>query len=186
MHFKIPNTKRMPGTFEDRWDEGLWLDFDMRSEENLIGTSIGVFKVATVQRKPIDERWSPNRLTELQGSPKQPAPNQANRRMPAYSVKHRVQAQMMINMFLRYFPKHHMSEIRKYTNKTCLIMDRLKDAQVAGQSSEDRLPKQGTPTNVGFGCKTSSMRVHTARLGLREQPHARRRKTEVPQRLQRT
>ena len=89
VHFKIPNTKLMPGKFEDRWDEGLWLGFDMRSGENLIGTSVGVFKVATVQRKPIDERWSANRLTELQGSPKQPVPNQANRRMPAYSLKHR-------------------------------------------------------------------------------------------------
>ena len=70
VHFKIPSTKLMPGKFEDRWDEGLWLGFDMRSGENSIGTSVGVFKVATVQRKPLDARRSADRITEMQGSPK--------------------------------------------------------------------------------------------------------------------
>ena len=62
---------------------------------------------------------------------------------------------MMINMFPRYLHKHRMSEFGKYTNNTCLTMDRLKDVQVAEQLSEDQLPRQGTPTNVDFGCKTS-------------------------------
>ena len=40
IHFKIPNTKLTPGTFEDLWDKGLWLGFDMRSGEHLIGTNV--------------------------------------------------------------------------------------------------------------------------------------------------
>ena len=33
VHFKIPKTNLMPGKFEDQWDEGLWVGFDMRSCE---------------------------------------------------------------------------------------------------------------------------------------------------------
>ena len=38
----VPKTKHMPGKFEDAWDEGVWLGFDMRSNENLIGTTQGL------------------------------------------------------------------------------------------------------------------------------------------------
>ena len=70
VHSMIPNTKLTPGKFEDLWDEGLWLGFDMRSGEHLIGTIVGVFRVATVRRKPVDVKWSANRVAEMQGSPK--------------------------------------------------------------------------------------------------------------------
>ena len=36
VHFKIPNTKRTPGKFEDLLDEGLWLGFEMWSGEHLM------------------------------------------------------------------------------------------------------------------------------------------------------
>ena len=39
VHFKIPNTKLMPGTYEDLWDEGIWLGHAMRSNEHLNGTN---------------------------------------------------------------------------------------------------------------------------------------------------
>ena len=59
----------------------------MRSAEHFIGTNVGVFRVATVRRKPEDARWSAARVNEMQGCPKQPMPRQANRRSPAYSRK---------------------------------------------------------------------------------------------------
>ena len=88
LHFRIPKTPLMPGKFEDLWSEGIWLGFDMRTGEHMVGTSVGVFRVATVKRKPIDARWSADKVAALQGSPKQPVPNQASQRAPAYSRKY--------------------------------------------------------------------------------------------------
>ena len=70
MYCKIPKTNLKPGKFEDRWDEGVWLGFDMRTGEYMIGTKVGVFRVATVRRKPIDARWSATKISEMSGSPK--------------------------------------------------------------------------------------------------------------------
>ena len=84
VHFKIPKTQHMPGKYEDVWSDGLWLGFEMRTAEHLIGTNVGVFRVSTVMRKPEDERWSAIRIRDLVGSPKQPVPGQAGRRMPQH------------------------------------------------------------------------------------------------------
>ena len=70
VYFKIPKTKLNPGTFEDRWDEGVWLGLDMRTAEYMIGTSVGVFRVATVRRKPIDARWSVARIRDMRTVPR--------------------------------------------------------------------------------------------------------------------
>ena len=88
VHFKIPKTQSMPGKYEDRLGEGLWLGFEMRTAEHLVGTNVGVFRVSSVMRRPIDERWSAARIRELAGSPRQPVPGQASRRTPAYSRRH--------------------------------------------------------------------------------------------------
>ena len=88
VHFRIPKTTLMPGKFEDLWSEGVWLGFDMRSGEYMIATPMGVFGVATVKRKPTDTRWSMEKIKAIEGSPKQPVPNQASQRAPAYSRKY--------------------------------------------------------------------------------------------------
>ena len=88
VHFRIPKTPRMLGKFEDLWSGGVWLGFDMRAGEYMIGTPVGVFRVATVKRKPAEARWSSERVSEIKGSPKQPVPNQASQRAPAHSRKY--------------------------------------------------------------------------------------------------
>ena len=92
VHFKIPKTQLTPGKFEDWWSDGLWLGFEMRTAEHLIGTNVGVFRVSSVMRKPEDERWSAARVRDLVGSPSQPVPGQMGRRMPAYSRRHHATA----------------------------------------------------------------------------------------------
>ena len=52
VHFKIPKTKHMPGKFEDAWSEVIWLVFEMRTSDHLIGTNVGVFRATSVMRKP--------------------------------------------------------------------------------------------------------------------------------------
>ena len=80
IHFRIPETPLMPGELEGLWSEGIWLGFDMRTGEHMVGTSVGVFRVAAVTRKPMDARWSADAVAAPQGSPKQPVPNQASQR----------------------------------------------------------------------------------------------------------
>lgn len=92
IQFKIPKTKLMPGHFEDRWDEGIYLGFDMRSGENLVGTGVGVFRAPTIMRKTLDQRWSEGRVLSMEGCSKQPVPNQAYKRAPTYSRRFGVAA----------------------------------------------------------------------------------------------
>ena len=85
--FKIPKTKLTPGKFEDQWDSGMYIGFDMRSTESLIATPVGVFRVTDIVRKPDDERWSADLVFNMSGSPKQPVPGQLYRRTPAFARK---------------------------------------------------------------------------------------------------
>ena len=85
--FRIPHTKLSPGKIEEQWDDGVYLGFDMRSCESLIGTSVGVFKVKDLKRKALDSRWSVERLLAIKGHPSAPVPGQSYRRTPAFSKR---------------------------------------------------------------------------------------------------
>ena len=87
VHFLIPKTKDMPGNFEDRWSEGIWLGCDVRSGEHLIGMDSGVFRVSTVRSKTMDTRWSAEKIASMKGTPGQPVPGQRYNRSPAYTRK---------------------------------------------------------------------------------------------------
>ena len=83
--FKIPKTKLNPGKFEDQWDTGVYIGFDIRSTESLIGMPVGVFRVTDIRRRSLHERWSSDKVFGLKGSPKQPAPGQFYRSTPAFA-----------------------------------------------------------------------------------------------------
>ena len=76
VHFLIPKTRDMPGKYEDRWSEGVWLGCDVRSGEHLVGMESGVFRVHTIRAKPADSKWSPERIRNISGTPGQPVPGQ--------------------------------------------------------------------------------------------------------------
>ena len=79
--FKIPKTKLNLGKFEDYWDVGVDLGFDMRSLETLASTPAGVFRVHDIRRRSIAERRCPD-------TPAQPVPGQRTKRSPAVSKRH--------------------------------------------------------------------------------------------------
>ena len=89
--FKIPKTDHRVGKFEDRWEAGCWVGFLTRTGEHLVATGKGVFKVSTVMRRPIDKRWSPTMVSEIVGTPAEPVPGAANRRITAFAKKHRLE-----------------------------------------------------------------------------------------------
>ena len=86
--FRIPTTRTNPGKFEDRYEAGIYLGFDVRSMESYVGTPSGVFKVNDVRRKPVQERWSTEKIKGIVGRPGAPIPGQTTRRIPAFSRNH--------------------------------------------------------------------------------------------------
>ena len=48
--FKIPQTQKRIGSFEDRWEEGCWIGVVPRSGEHLVAAATGVYKVGTIKR----------------------------------------------------------------------------------------------------------------------------------------
>jgi hypothetical protein len=85
--FRIPETKTMPGKFEPKWEEGVYVGFNIRTGEDLVSTDRGVFRVSTVRRRPANERWSKVLLDGIVGTPAIPVPGAQNRKMPAYAKK---------------------------------------------------------------------------------------------------
>ena len=80
--FRQPKATEVLGKYEDRWQEGSYLGFDMRSGEYIVGTDSGVFRSGAVRRRPADERWSKETLDKIKGDPED-----ALRRPPTYAKK---------------------------------------------------------------------------------------------------
>ena len=87
--FKIPRTGDAVGSFEDRWDSGVWLGCNIRDGMHLVGTRTGVYKVGTLQRKPDGEQWSADLVRNVTGSPLQPESGVEKRRVTTFA-KHKL------------------------------------------------------------------------------------------------
>ena len=82
VHFRQPKAIEVLGKYEDRWQEGVYLGFDMRSGEYLVGTESGVYRSGAVRRRPDDERWSREALDRIKGDPED-----CLRRPPTFAKK---------------------------------------------------------------------------------------------------
>ena len=67
---------------ETEISEGIWLGHADRSNEMLIGTDAGVIRVFDVIRKPKEERWSKDKITNMTGTPRQPDPKKPGGKIP--------------------------------------------------------------------------------------------------------
>ena len=52
--------------------DGVWLGIRLASEEYVVGTSTGIFKVRTVRRKPFESRWNHQQVVGVMGTPWKP------------------------------------------------------------------------------------------------------------------
>ena len=84
--FRIPETKNLP-EFEPGWEEGDYVGFNIRTGEDLVSIDRGVFRVSTVLRKPVGERWSKQLLDCIVGTPAIPVVGGTGRQMPAYAKR---------------------------------------------------------------------------------------------------
>ena len=80
--YKKPEKEKGRNKLEPRWQEGIWLGHARSSNEVLIGTNSGVIKVYACKRRPADERWNEKAITEMQGLPQRPNPQQPGLAVP--------------------------------------------------------------------------------------------------------
>ena len=59
---------------ETEWEEGVWLGHARCSNEAIIGTGVGVVRAYAIRRQAEGQRWSGERIKEMQGTPQQPNP----------------------------------------------------------------------------------------------------------------
>ena len=81
--FRVPHTKTKPGKFDELLEHGIYVGFIIRSGESLVATKDGVFKVSTLRRRPLSERWSREMIDHIVGTPETPVPGVASRKPPA-------------------------------------------------------------------------------------------------------
>ena len=83
--FKLPKVPSMPGDFQSRFEQGIWLGCLVRSGEHIVGTGKGVYTVSQVTRRPEDKKWSSELVDNLKGVPQEPVPGSGSSKMHAYA-----------------------------------------------------------------------------------------------------
>jgi hypothetical protein len=79
---RIRDGKTHKDKMESEWEEGIWLGHHRESNEVIVGTSDGVLRAFTVERKPIGERWEKVRMESMKGTPQQPNPSKKSLGIP--------------------------------------------------------------------------------------------------------
>ena len=84
VHFR-PHDVLKQGGYNDRFEDGVWLGFNARSGENLVGTEKGVYRTGSMRRKAPDAQWSRELLDKIVGTPETPVSGGADGRPPTYA-----------------------------------------------------------------------------------------------------
>ena len=61
--------------FDANFREGVWLGLDSRTDENVVGTSYGIYRTSTIKGMPEDKRWNSEKVLAVVGMPWDPTPN---------------------------------------------------------------------------------------------------------------
>ena len=84
IHFR-PHDVLKQGGYNDRYEDGIWLGFDARSGENIVGTEKGVHRTGSMRRKSPDCQWSKELVDGIIGTPEMPVPGGVAGRPPSYA-----------------------------------------------------------------------------------------------------
>ena len=71
---ELRQTKERQDKFDSEWREGIWLGHSRNSNEHLVGTTDGVIRAYSVKRQSPDQRWCPELVRGMKGTPQQPDP----------------------------------------------------------------------------------------------------------------
>ena len=61
--------------FDAKLGEGVWLGLDGRTDENIIGTSYGIYRAVTIKGVPEDKTWDSAKALAVNGLPWEPTTN---------------------------------------------------------------------------------------------------------------
>ena len=61
--------------FDAKLREGVWLGLDSCTDENIVGTSYGIYRTSTIKGVPEDKRWSSEKVLAVIAMPWDPTPN---------------------------------------------------------------------------------------------------------------
>ena len=68
-----------------RFEKGIWLGTTVQSGENIVATGDGVYRAGGNLRCSPDQRWSPDMVAEIVGTPSAPKPGCGSDTIPAYT-----------------------------------------------------------------------------------------------------
>ena len=57
----------MADKFDAKLREGVWLGLDSRTDENIMGTSYGIYRTSTITGMPEEKRWSSEKVLAVIG-----------------------------------------------------------------------------------------------------------------------
>ena len=88
VHFKQRTDIADPqavGKYEDRYRDGVFVGYDLRSGEHLVATETGVYRTGACKRKAEDQQWSLQMINNIVGDPEHPIPGGDSGRPPTYT-----------------------------------------------------------------------------------------------------
>ena len=85
--FKLPKTKRRLGDLEDRFEKGVWLGLTVQSGENIVCSGGVVYRTGSIMRRAPDQRWSPDLVKAIKGTPAEPNPGSGSSNVPTYAKR---------------------------------------------------------------------------------------------------
>ncbi len=94
------------GSLDGHWESGSWLGIRWTNMEHHIGTAAGVIKSYTIERKPLEDRWSKEAVEAIVGTPWRPQPT------PADTIVPRVLPPLPADKQLRNHPRPREPEVR--------------------------------------------------------------------------
>ena len=66
VHYRVSEVDT--GSLDSRWESGIWLRIRWENMEHHIGTPEGVIKSYTIERKPLEDRWSKGAVEAIVGT----------------------------------------------------------------------------------------------------------------------
>ena len=65
-----------------KWEKAIWLGHTRDSNETIVGTAEGTYRAYAIKRMMESERWDPEFVKNLQGTPQQPDPRKKGLTVP--------------------------------------------------------------------------------------------------------
>ena len=79
---QVRENKDRKDKFNSEWEEGVWLGHARNSNEAVIGLSDGVVRAYAIKRQDEGNRWQPEKIKGIRGTPSQPDPNKPGLYIP--------------------------------------------------------------------------------------------------------